>query len=219
MKKYKSKGLAFSWNDPTFRAIVYQIVVLGLLAGAVWYLVSNTMHNLEVRNIRRGFGFLDREAGFALGESLIEYSPTDTYRRAILVGLLNTLSVSAAGIVLATLLGVVIGIARLSGNWLISRLAAVYVELLRNVPLLIQLFFWYALIVETLPGPRQAAHPLPGVFLSNRGLRFPVIEGGSVTWLIVGVFVALALTVIAHRRMQARQRNTGVHTPSGQMAV
>lgn len=212
MKKYKSKRLAFSWHDPTFRAIVYQIVVLGLLAGAVWYLVSNTMHNLEVRNIRSGFGFLDREAGFAIGESLIEYSPTDTYRRAILVGLLNTLSVSAAGIVLATLLGVVVGIARLSGNWLISRLAAVYVELLRNVPLLIQLFFWYALIVETLPGPRQAAHPLPGVFLSNRGLRFPVLEGGSVAWLMVGVFVALALTLIVHRRMQTKQRNTGVHT-------
>lgn len=219
MKKYKSKGLAFSWNDPTFRAIVYQIVVLGLLAGAVWYLVSNTMHNLEVRNIRSGFGFLDREAGFAIGESLIEYSPTDTYRRAILVGLLNTLSVSAAGIVLATLLGVVIGIARLSGNWLISRLAAVYVELLRNVPLLIQLFFWYALIVEMLPGPRQAAHPLPGVFLSNRGLRFPVIEGGSVVWLMVGVFVALALTLIAHRRMQTRQRNTGVHNATWPLGV
>jgi len=219
MKKYKSKGLAFSWNDPTFRAIVYQIVVLGLLAGAVWYLVSNTMHNLEVRNIRSGFGFLDREAGFAIGESLIEYSPTDTYRRAILVGLLNTLSVSAAGIVLATLLGVVIGIARLSGNWLISRLAAVYVELLRNVPLLIQLFFWYALIVEMLPGPRQAAHPLPGVFLSNRGLRFPVIEGGSALWLMVGVFVALALTLIAHRRMQTRQRNTGVHNATWPLGV
>src|SRR5690606_38029761 len=98
MKKHKSQGLAFSWNDPTFRSIIYQIIVLGLVAGGVWYLVSNTLHNLETRNIRSGFAFLGSEAGFAIGESLIDYSPTDTYRRAILVGLLNTLYVSVAGI-------------------------------------------------------------------------------------------------------------------------
>ncbi|MGH8842242.1 MAG: ABC transporter permease subunit, partial [Advenella sp.] len=195
MKKNKSKGLAFSWSDPTFRSIVYQIIVLGLVAAGVWYLVSNTMHNLQVRNIRSGFDFLGREAGFAIGESLIDYSPTDTYWRAILVGLLNTLYVSLAGIVLATLLGVVVGVARLSKNWLIAKLAAVYVEVLRNIPLLIQLFFWYALIVETLPGPRQAMHPVSGVFLSNRGLRFPSAQGESLPWIVAGAVGALLLTL------------------------
>jgi general L-amino acid transport system permease protein len=209
MKKNKTKGLAFSWSDPTFRSIVYQIIVLGLVAAGVWYLVSNTMHNLQVRNIRSGFDFLGREAGFAIGESLIDYSPTDTYRRAILVGLLNTLYVSLAGIVLATLLGVVVGIARLSKNWLIAKLAAVYVELLRNIPLLIQLFFWYALIVETLPGPRQAMHPVPGVFLSNRGLRFPLAQGESLPWIVTGVVVALLLTLAAGRYLRRRQIQTG----------
>lgn len=212
MKKNKSKGLAFSWNDPTFRSIVYQIIVLGLVAAGVWYLVSNTMHNLQVRNIRSGFDFLGREAGFAIGESLIDYSPTDTYRRAILVGLLNTLYVSLAGIVLATLLGVVVGVARLSKNWLIAKLAAVYVEVLRNIPLLIQLFFWYALIVETLPGPRQAMHPVPGVFLSNRGLRFPAVQGESLAWIVVGAVVALLLTLAAGRYLRRRQIQTGTPT-------
>ncbi|MGX9934709.1 amino acid ABC transporter permease [Advenella kashmirensis] len=212
MKKNKSKGLAFSWSDPTFRSIVYQIIVLGLVAAGVWYLVSNTMHNLQVRNIRSGFDFLGREAGFAIGESLIDYSPTDTYRRAILVGLLNTLYVSLAGIVLATLLGVVVGVARLSKNWLIAKLAAVYVEVLRNIPLLIQLFFWYALIVETLPGPRQAMHPVPGVFLSNRGLRFPAAQGESLAWIVAGAVVALLLTLAASRYLRRRQIQTGTQT-------
>ncbi|WP_193089644.1 amino acid ABC transporter permease [Advenella sp. FME57] len=212
MKKNKSKGLAFSWSDPTFRSIVYQIIVLGLVAAGVWYLVSNTMHNLQVRNIRSGFDFLGREAGFAIGESLIDYSPTDTYRRAILVGLLNTLYVSLAGIVLATLLGVVVGVARLSKNWLIAKLAAVYVEVLRNIPLLIQLFFWYALIVETLPGPRQAMHPMPGVFLSNRGLRFPFAQGESLIWIVAGVVGALLITLAAGRYLRRRQIRTGTQT-------
>lgn len=212
MKKNKSKGLAFSWSDPTFRSIVYQIIVLGLVAAGVWYLVSNTMHNLQLRNIRSGFDFLGREAGFAIGESLIDYSPTDTYRRAILVGLSNTIYVSFAGIVLATLLGVVVGVARLSKNWLIAKLAAVYVEVLRNIPLLIQLFFWYALIVETLPGPRQAMHPVPGVFLSNRGLRFPAAQGESLTWIVVGAVVALLLTLAAGRYVRRRQIQTGTQT-------
>lgn len=213
MKKNKAKGMSFSWNDPTFRSIVYQIVVLGLVAAGVWYLVSNTMHNLEVRNIRSGFGFLDREAGFAIGESLINYSPVDTYRRAILVGLINTLYVSLAGIVLATLVGVVVGIARLSRNWLIAKLSTIYVEVLRNVPLLIQLFFWYAMIVEMLPGPRQAMHPLPGVFLSNRGLRFPLAEGHSLAWILGAVALALILTAVWARHLHTRQLRTGIQRP------
>jgi general L-amino acid transport system permease protein len=149
----------------------------GLLAAVglvLWYFASNTAHNLETRKIASGFGFLGREAGFEIGETgLLAYSAADTYLRALGIGLWNTFRVALVGVALATLLGTAVGLARLSPNWLLARLAAAYVEVLRNVPLLVQLFFWYALISETLPGPRDALQPLPGVFLSNRGIVFP----------------------------------------------
>ena len=140
-----------------------------------WFVISNTAANLEARRIASGFGFLGREAGFEIGESFfLSYSAADSYARALVVGLINTLGVAAIGIVLATVLGGAIGLARLARNALLRTLAAAYVEFIRNVPLLVQLFFWYALITEALPGPREALHPLPGVFLSNRGIFFPV---------------------------------------------
>ena len=139
-----------NWNDPGVRSVVYQVLALAAVAWAVWFLVSNTLHNLSVRNIATGFGFLNREAGFAIGETPIAYTPANDYGRAILVGLLNTLRVAVIGIVLATILGTLIGIGRLSKNWLVAKITSVYVEVMRNVPLLLQLFFWYALITENL---------------------------------------------------------------------
>lgn len=140
-----------------------------------WFIISNTAANLEARHIASGFGFLSREAGFEIGESFfLRYNAGDSYARALLVGVTNTLTVAAIGIVLATVLGAAIGLARLARNALLRALGAAYVELLRNVPLLVQLFFWYALITEALPGPREALSPLPGVFLTNRGIFFPV---------------------------------------------
>ena len=140
-----------------------------------WFVISNTAANLEARHIASGFAFLEREAGFEIGESFfLRYSAADSYGRALVVGLGNTLAVAAIGIVLATVLGGAIGLARLARNALLRALAAAYVEFLRNVPLLVQLFFWYALITEALPGPRQALSPLPGVFLTNRGIFFPM---------------------------------------------
>src|SRR5437764_8168042 len=130
--------------------------------------------NLRRQNIAPGFGFLNREAAFGIGESLIAYSPADTYARAFLVGLSNTLYVSAIGIVLATILGTLIGLARLSSNWLVAKLAAIYVEAFRNIPLALQLLFWWALLRGAAPSPREAWQPLPGVFISNRGILFPV---------------------------------------------
>jgi general L-amino acid transport system permease protein len=150
----------------------------GLLAAAglvLWFFVSNTAHNLETRKIASGFGFLWREAGFEIGETgAIAYSAADSYLRALVVGLWNTLRVAAIGVVFATLLGTLIGLARLAPNWLLVKLAAAYVEVIRNVPLLVQLFFWYAIISENLPGPAEALNPLPGVYLSNRGIFFPL---------------------------------------------
>ena len=134
------------------------------------------MANLEERRIASGFGFLAREAGFEIGESaFLSYSASDSYLRAILVGLGNTLAVALVGIVLATILGTFIGLARLARNFLLSSLSAGYIEFIRNVPLLVQLFFWYAVITEGMPGPREALSPLPGVFFSNRGIFFPTL--------------------------------------------
>ncbi|MVW72432.1 amino acid ABC transporter permease [Bordetella sp. 15P40C-2] len=208
-----------NWNDPGVRAVVYQVVALALVGWAVWFLVSNTLHNLQVRNISTGFGFLDREAGFAIGESLIDYSPADTYGRAILVGITNTLRVAALGIILATILGTLIGIGRLSKNWLVAKVCSVYVEVMRNVPLLLQLFFWYALITENMPGPRQAYHPLPGVFISNRGLKIPGLEGNSMDWILGGLVLAVIATILVAHWGKKRQEATGQIFPLGRVAV
>ena len=213
MTSKKTNKTHLSWNDPAFRSIIYQIAVLGIVAYVAWYLVSNTMHNLSIRNITTGFDFLDGEAGFAIGESSIAYSPADTYKRAILVGIVNTLQVSAMGIILSTLLGTIIGVARLSTNWLVARLATVYIEAIRNVPLLIQLFFWYALITESLPGPRQALNPVDGVFLSNRGLKFPALQGDSLSWILYGLLLAVLGTFAFYYWSRKRQEKTGKTFP------
>lgn len=208
-----------SWNDPTTRALLYQVIVVGLVGFVIWYLVSNTLHNLSVRNISTGFGFLSREAGFAIGESPVAYSPADTYGRAIWVGLLNTLRVSVVGIVLATLLGTLIGIARLSKNWLVSGVASVYVEVMRNIPLLLQLFFWYAIITENMPGPRQALQPLPGVFLSNRGLKLPSLQGDALDWILGGLGVAIVLILLVAHWARKRQAATGQIFPLASVSL
>ena len=198
-----------SWNNPTLRSVVYQLLAVAIVGGAGWYLVHNTLHNLSVRNISTGFGFLTREAGFAIGESVISFTPADTYQRAITVGVLNTLRVALVGIVLATLLGTIIGIARLSKNWLIRKVSSVYVEVMRNIPLLLQLFFWYTIIIETMPGPRRAHHPLPGVFVSNRGIQLPTVQGEGLLWLLAGLFMAIVASIVLVKWARRRQEQTG----------
>jgi general L-amino acid transport system permease protein len=156
------------------RRLAYQAAALGAVAAVAWFLIANTAANLEERKIASGFAFLGREAGFEIGQTFfLKYGAADSYLRALGVGLLNTLMVSLIGIVLATALGTLVGLLRITNNPLVRALCASYVEFIRNVPLLVQLFFWYALITELLPGPREALNPLPGVFLSNRGIFFP----------------------------------------------
>ena len=202
------------WNDRRFRAVLYQVAVLGGVAAVIAYLVSNTLANLEARQIATGFGFLGREAGFGISESPLPYSPADTYFRALIVGVVNTLLVSAIGIVLATLIGIVVGVARLSRNWIIARLAGVYVEGLRNIPVLLQLFFWYSLITVGLPGPRQALNPMPGVFLSARGLKLPSLAWDpTYPWMALAAVVGLALAWAIARWARRRQENTGQPFP------
>jgi general L-amino acid transport system permease protein len=165
------------WRSAKGRRIAYQAAALGGALLVAWFLISNTMANLEERRIASGFGFLQREAGFEIGESaLLTYSASDSYLRALVVGLTNTLAIAVVGIVVASALGTVIGLCRLSRNFLLRNLSAAYVEFVRNVPLLVQLFFWYAVITEGLPQAREALSPLPGLFLSNRGIFFPTFS-------------------------------------------
>ena len=205
------KAFSLSWSDPRFRNLVWQVAILGGVAAIVWYLVQNTTRNLEARRIATGFAFLSRTAGIPIGEHLIDYDPAiNTYGRAILIGILNTLKVAVVGVVLATLWGTLLGVARLSKNWLISRLAAVYVEVVRDIPLLLQLLFWYG-VLQTLPGPRQAFHPVPGVFLSNRGIKVPAVEWEQPFWWALAALIVGAIGTAAWSRSATRkQEATGV---------
>lgn len=204
------------WNDPVIRGWVFQIVVVGLVGLLAWYLVSNTMENLQRQKIASGFDFLGREAGFEIGDTMIEYSPASTYARAIWVGILNTLRVAVLGIILSTILGTLIGVGRLSPNWLLGKICEWYVEAFRNVPLLLWLFLFYKLISEAFPGPRQAIGAFWNtVFLSNRGLYFPVPIADPIhTWMGVGLLVGIAAAYALHRWAKKRQEATGQPFPS-----
>jgi general L-amino acid transport system permease protein len=203
------KRFRLSWADERVRAMVWQVLIVGIVIGIVWWLVRNTQHNLEVRRIATGFGFLSREAGLPIGEHLIEYTPASTYLRALTVGVLNTLKVAVIGIVLATILGTLIGIARLSKNWLLAKLAAVYVEVIRDIPLLLQLLFWYTLL-QSLPAPRQALHPVAGVYLSNRGLRLPFLDWQPAhSWALLAFVAGCFATWLYAKIMRRKQMQDG----------
>jgi general L-amino acid transport system permease protein len=187
-------------NDPAKRSLIYQIGVVLMVAALGYYLMSNTLNNLERQSIATGFGFLEKESSFEIGESLISYSAADNYARALIVGVLNTLKVSFIGIVLTVILGTLVGIARLSSNWLVSRLAGIYIEVLQDIPVLLQLFFWYAFFYEMLPSPRQALNPFSGLFLCNRGMIFAV-PADNPAWGWMGwAFIVACIAVTLMRR-------------------
>jgi general L-amino acid transport system permease protein len=206
-----------SWTDPRLRALVFQAVFLLALIALLGDILSNTLANMESRGISTGFGFLSSEAGFGIIQTLIPYAETSSFGRTFLVGLLNTLLVSALGILLATLIGFTIGIARLSGNWLVARLATIYIELFRNVPLLLQIFFWYFAVLRALPLPRDSLALANLAFLNLRGLYLPrpIAEPGFgvvVTGLLAGLLAAVLLARWARRR-QAQTGRTFPLTP------
>jgi general L-amino acid transport system permease protein len=202
------------WYDPRKRSIIYQIVILLMVGLLGYYLISNTTANLQRQSIATGFGFLQKEASFEIGESLISYSAADRYARALFVGFLNTLLVSFIGIILTVILGTFVGIARLSTNWLVSRLAAIFIEVFQDIPILLQLFFWYAFFYEMLPSPRQALNPLGGVFMCNRGLIFAVPEYHPAHLYMAIAFFAGCLGVYFLRRWaRKRQAKTGMPFP------
>ncbi|KTR48168.1 amino acid ABC transporter permease [Pantoea ananatis] len=184
----------FSFGNPTVRAWLYQIVAIVIVLSVVGYLVHNTVINLANRGITSGFGFLERNAGFGIVQHLIDYSEGDTYARVFLVGLTNTLLVSALCIVFASILGFFIGLARLSDNWLLRKIANIYIETFRNIPPLLQIFFWYFAVLRNLPGPRQALNAFDLAFVSNRGLYVPWPTYAPGSWPFV---IALVLSVVA----------------------
>ncbi len=209
-----------AWNNPRVRAVVLQVLFLLGIVAFFAYVLDNTLNNLEQRGISTGFGFLSVEAGFGILQTLIEYSETSSYGRTFAVGLLNTLLVSALGILLATLLGFVIGVARLSGNWLVARLAGAYVEIFRNIPLLLQIFFWYFAVLRALPMPRQSLSFQDAVFVNLRGLYLPrpVLEDGF--GLVMGaVGIVLIASVLLRRWARRRRDETGRQLAIGRYAV
>lgn len=205
----RRKRLSFSLNRQQLTGLLWQILVVGIAIAAIAWLWSNALHNLSVRRISTGFAFLGREAGMPIADTWLAYSPKNTYLRAFIVGVVNTLRVAAIGIVLATVLGTLIGIAKLSSNWLLSRLAAIYVEVLRDVPLLLQLLFWYVLM-QGLPAARVAWKPIEGVFLSNRGLVLPSIPIEEANLSVIAAAAAgLVALYLVRRRLVARQMADG----------
>ena len=200
--------------NPKVRGIAYQVVLCAVIVFFIWSAVHNAAENLAKAKIASGFGFWDNTAGFDISQTLIDYSTTSTYGRAFWVGLLNTLVVAALGIVLATLLGFVIGIGRLSKNWLVARMAGFYVETIRNIPLLLQLLFWYNAVLKTLPGTRDSFAIPGGGFLNNRGLFLPqpVALPGSryaLLALAAGIVATIGYRIWARRR----QMLTGQQAP------
>ena len=202
------------YNRPKIRAVFYQLLVLAALLWLGFEIALNAKANLDAQKITSGFGFLDNTAGFGINQSLIAYNEADTYARVFFVGLLNTLLVAAIGIVLATILGFLVGLARLSPNWLVARLAGGYVELIRNLPLLFQLLFWYLAVLGTLPGPRQSISLFGEIFLNNRGIIVPAPVAGEGTGAVIAVFALSVIATVALRVWaKRRQMRTGRQFP------
>jgi len=205
---------SFTWRSKAFRGLLYQAVALVLIALAAAYLLHNTLDNMRVRGIKSGFDFIEEPAGFAIGESVVPFDSSESYGKAFLVGLSNTFRVALLGIIAATILGTLVGIGRLSHNTLVRTLSGAYVDLIRNVPLLLQLFIWYFVLTEKLPPIEEALRPLPGVFFSKNGLQFPHPEWAPGHWFTLAGFALGCVGVWAWSRFShARFERTGQPLP------
>ncbi|HEX8587840.1 amino acid ABC transporter permease [Pseudomonas sp.] len=200
-----------SLSDPKVRAWLFQIITVVAVVAMGWYLFDNTQTNLQHRGITSGFGFLENSAGFGIAQHLIPFTESDTYARVFLIGLLNTLLVTFIGVILATLLGFIVGVARLSNNWIINKLATVYVEVFRNIPPLLQILFWYFAVFLTLPGPRAAHGFFGSFFVSSRGLNMPAAIATDAAWpFVISVVLAIVAIVLMTRWANKRFEATGV---------
>jgi general L-amino acid transport system permease protein len=203
--------------DPKIRGIAYQVVLTLVIAFLVYEAATNAVENLRAAKIASGFGFWNVEAGFDINQKLIPFSSTggSTYGDAFLVGLLNTLIVAAIGIVLATILGFAIGIARLSKNWIVAKLSMIYVEVIRNTPLLLQLLFWYNAVLKPLPDPRNSVSLFGAIFLNNRGVVMPnPIAGPNFDWTWIATMLAIVIWIGLSIYARRKQAATGRRIPA-----
>jgi general L-amino acid transport system permease protein len=203
------------YNDPKVRSVIYQLALCAVVAFVVYGATTNAIEHLQRAHIASGFGFWDQTAGFDISQTLISYSSqASTYGRAFWVGLLNTLLVAGLGVVFATILGFVVGISRLSKNWLLAKVATGYVETIRNIPLLLQLLFWYNAVLKTLPEMRDSVVILGGTYLNNRGLFLPrpqFLSGFDV--VAVAALAGLIAAVVFYLWERRRQERTGQRGP------
>lgn len=200
--------------NPKFRSYSFQIVALISFILFVVVIGNNVATNLARSNTASGFDFLNGRSGFDIGDSLIEYSSNSTYGRAIVVGFLNTILVAVLGIITATIIGFIVGLGRLSKNWLIAKICTVYVEIFRNIPPLLVIFFWYSGVLRALPGVREAWQLPFDIFLSNRGLTFPKPIWGEGAWAIAAAFlVAIIASIVVANMATKRQMQTGQRAP------
>jgi len=198
-------------RDRKVRGYLFQLLTITIVVAFMWYIGVNTAHNIEQRGIRTGFGFFNATAGFGIDDSPISYTPSNTYARVFLVGLLNTLIVTFVSMILATILGLILGVLRLSKNWLISKLSLVYIEIFRNIPVLLQILFWYNVVLRTLPSPRQSIKLFgDNIVLNNRGLYLPEPALNSTTILMISsIFVVLVFIYFLNKWSDRRQERTG----------
>lgn len=210
----ESRSLASLANDPQVRGVFYQVVTLALLVLFVWTVANNTINNLNKAHIASGFGFLNGRAGFDIGQHLIAYSSDSTYGRALVVGILNTLQVAVVGIITASIIGFLVGIGRLSHNWLIAKICQIYVEIFRNIPPLLVIFFWYKGVLSILPQAKNAIQLPFSMFLSNRGFAYPKpIFGDSFLIVTIAFFAGIIATIVIAKWAAKRQMATGQQFP------
>jgi len=201
-------------RDRKVRGVLFQLLtVIGLVA-FLWYIGTNTVHNIEQRGIQTGFGFLNGTAGFAINDSPITYNETYTHGRVFLVGLLNTIIVSVIVIFLSSILGLLIGVLRLSNNWLVAKLSSVYIDVFRNIPILLQILFWYNVVLATLPSPRKSIEFFGSIFINNRGFYIPKPALNSTTIsIIVSVILIFIVTFFLNKWSNKRHEETGEEFP------
>ncbi len=199
----------WSWRSQAFRGLIYQLIAITLIVAVVWFLAHNTLHNMQIRGIQSGFDFLSGPAGFDIGESLFPFDSAQPYWQAFLVGLTNTLRVAITGIILTTILGTLLGVGRFSRNALVRGLCYAYVELFRNVPVLLQLLMWYLLFTEVLPAAADAWVVGP-VYLSKGGLSFPIpIWAEGHLWALIGLIAGIGLALVYRKWAFKRFEATG----------
>lgn len=203
------------WNDPHYRALFFQILLIAALGAFLYTIVSNTLSNMESRGISTGFAFLSERAGFDILQSLIPFSADSTYGRTFIVGLLNTILITVLGVILATILGFIIGIARLSKNWLIAKIATVYIEIFRNIPLLIQIFFWYFVVLRAMPSAKNSMSFGESIFLNVRGMNTPFpVPGENFDFTMIAMAVGVIAAFVVRSWAKKRQQATGQQFPT-----